>query len=226
MSGLASMRCRWALRVPCGLRLAAVLLLAFGMDPAAVAGEPAAPAVALPAIPAPYQRLDSADLLKGYFFADAKVAPVAAEFTRYQGDVDAAERGAANRVQAAMAAARKSAFVVLDLPDIGLHRYDGNTYAFPMDNRLFVPGMSYYFDNSPYHFVYTNPQGLNPFPCRDPLLVERIDQAVARYETFRIRVYGQVMGADAGDHAVSVRLIKVQLLDKAGQVLLTHDVGA
>ncbi len=170
------------------------------------------------ATPAPLP-LTSADLLKAYIFATAHQTPPPAEFTRYMGDdVQGGPDGAA-RAQAALARVKGHPEVVLTLNDIALHGYDPARKAFPMDNKLFVPGQEYSFDVSPYHYVFTNPDGLNPLPCRIPAEIDRISALIRVDPWLRVRVYGRVAGADPAQHRLSIQLVRVEVLDRQGALL-------
>ncbi len=187
--------------------LAAFLLAA----PLARAADAPPPAAAL--------ALDSADLLKAYIFATAHQTPPAAEFTRYMGDdVQGGPDGAA-RARAAMNRVRGHPAVVFTLDNIALHAYDPARKAFPMDNKIFVPGQEYSFDVSPYHYVFTNPDGLNPLPCADAAEIARIGTLIKADPWLRLRVYGRVAGADLIQHRLSIRLVRVELLDRQGALL-------
>lgn len=173
--------------------------------------------------------LDSADQLKAYYFVYSRVPIDYGEFTRYPRNLDkaGAEQNGTPQAQAdnALSRAKASADVLLDLKDISLNNYDATAQAFPMDNRLFFGPLGYYFDNSPYHYIYANPKGLNPLPCADQAIAKTIDDAVTAYRHFEMKVYGRVVGADAHDKSVAIKIVKIELLDDGGRFLFERDAG-
>ncbi|MEJ2346884.1 MAG: hypothetical protein P8076_16255 [Gammaproteobacteria bacterium] len=212
------------------VRGAATLLAALALAAGAGAWSgrvDAGEAHAAPALPlkAGYRTLGNAFRLKAYYYAYAHTPAVPAEFTRYRGDEKAAGTGLSAKVAAAVHAARTHPGVVLELGEVALRQYDPERQAFPMDNRLFIQGMRYYFDVSPYHYVFADARGLNPLPCRDPATVAEIGRLVAAYRQFAMRVYGQVVSADPKQNAVVIRVQTVQVFGPGGHLLLERSGG-
>lgn len=207
--------------------IAATLLLAGALALPAGAAETATAIPPAPPLLAGYVPLRSAFQLKAYYYAYAHAKVEDNEFVRYPGDTTGKAEGATLRqaVAAAVADARAHADVVLLLTPVALQRYDAARRAFPLDNRLFVPGMEYYFDVSPYHYVYGKTSLANAVPCADPRLAARIDAMVRNYRQFNMRVYGKVTAADAATKAVVIRVSEIQLFDDAHHLLLTRAIG-
>ena len=207
------------------LALASTLIGAMSIA-RAEATEVTAGAAAPPGVAAGFVPLDSADQLKAYYFVFTRTPVDRAEFTRYalnQGK--AAVQAAGDLADKAVERARAGADVMFDLKDISLNNYDAAKQAFPMDNRLFLGKLGYYFDDSPYHYFYTNPSSLNPLPCPDPAIVRTIDDRVNAYKLFEMKVYGRVTGADATDKSVAVKIAKIELLDDGGHLLFERNAG-
>jgi hypothetical protein len=173
--------------------------------------------------------LEDADQLKAHYFVHAHVPVDYGEFTRYPRNPDKVTAGQDGTPQAqadnAVSLAKASADVLLDLKDISLNNFDATAQAFPMDNRLFLGPLGYYFDDSPYHYFYANPKGLNPLPCADPAVARTIDDEVKAYRHFEMKVYGRVVGANAHDKSVAIRIVKIELLDDGGRLLFDRNAG-
>ncbi len=170
--------------------------------------------------------LDSADQLKAYYFVFTRTPADRAEFTRYALNLgQAAVQAADDLADKAVERAKADADIILDLKDVSLNNYDASKQAFPMDNRLFLGKLGYYFDDSPYHYFYTNPSNLNPLPCPDPAVARTIDERVNAYKLFEMKVYGRVTGADATDKSVAVKIAKIELFDDGGHLLFERNAG-
>lgn len=187
-------------------------------------GDATAPA---PSLPSGQVALHDAFQLKAYYYAYSHARIDPNEFVRYPGDAAGAPKGAVleRAVDGAVEEARAHADVVLDLKPIALQQYDAARRVFPMDNRLFVAGMEYYFDVSPYHYSYEAVPKLNGIRCTDADMIAKIAKMVRGYRQFNMRLYGRVKSADSQTKSVVIHLTKFQLLDDRERVLITRDIG-
>ncbi len=175
--------------------------------------------------------LDSAVLLKVYFTAYARQPvdgsailtpdtemidpPAAVRPSREQ------ERQIAAMV--AFAASHPRLLIVVD--DIALDAYVAAGEYYPIDNRLFIHGAGYYFDNSPYHYVFQHPRPFRHLHCSDAATMRVLNQAIEDYRHFRMAISCTVLGADAATHALRLRVDEVRLLDAQGRALIRQRAG-
>lgn len=110
--------------------------------------------------------------------------------------------------------------VLISLDDIALDAYDKTARSYPIENRLFINGTKYYFDNSPYHYLYDNAASFRKLGCPDAKMRAVIDADIANYEHFKMELAGHV--STAKDKTLAINLRKFTLKDAAGQVLVTH----
>lgn len=178
--------------------------------------------------------LGSALQLKAYYYAYSGAPPAYREFGGYAGDQLQLADGASGtaikpsvkaQIDKAVAAAKRQPAVMLDLKQIALHQYDASARAFPMDNRLFVQGMKFYFDVSPFHYRYDDVPKTDGVPCVDAGVVTKVDEMVKNYRQFNIRLYGRVKAADRETKSVTIHLTKFELLDDHDQLLMSQAMG-
>jgi hypothetical protein len=171
--------------------------------------------------------LDSAVLLKSYYYAysgtpidysavltantDNIVPPTPVEPT-------ASDKAAIDRL-ASQAKAHPDILIKAD--DIALDAYDRKSRSFEVVNRLFIDGGRFYFDNSPFHYTYSNPAGFRSLPCRDAKTIAAIDSAVENYQHFSMDISAHVSHADSKDKSLTFELRKVTLKDARGNTLIT-----
>ncbi len=170
--------------------------------------------------------LDSPVLLKVYFTAYAR-QPVdgSAILTPNTQMIDppAAVRpssGQMRQLDAMVAFAASHPRVLIAVDDIALDAYVPSGKYYPIDNRLFIHGAGYYFDNSPYHYVFQHPRPFRHLHCRDAATLRALDQAIGDFRHFRMVISCTVLGADAATHALRLRVDQVRLLDADGRVLI------
>lgn len=108
----------------------------------------------------------------------------------------------------------------LDVDDIALDPYAAAGKYYLIDNRLFIHGAGYYFDNSQYHFTYDHPEVFRHLQCTDPAVMKIIDGNIGSYVHFHMAIFATVLGADAKTQALHLRVDEVQLQDDLRNVLI------
>jgi len=172
--------------------------------------------------------LDSDVLLKVYYYAySGQAVDYSAILTENTEHIDppkpvvpsAAQKQAIDRL---IQAAKAHPDVLIKVDDIALDAYDKANRAYPIDNRLFIKDVAYYFDNSPYRYVYVHPESFRELHCVDPRTMSTLDAAIANYVHFSMDIVGHVSGADAKNNALVLALRKVALKDGTGRVLISQ----
>lgn len=170
--------------------------------------------------------LDSAVLLKIYYFAYAGV-PVdySAILTPNPENIDppapvqptAEEKAAIDKL---IGEARAHPKLVIEVGDIAFDPYDAAAGAYPLDNRLFIAKAGYYFDNSPYHYAYTNAAGFRMLKSTDEAVNATIDAAIMNFEHFRMHIFADITGAMADKSALELTLDHIDVIDASGATLI------
>ena len=112
--------------------------------------------------------------------------------------------------------------VLIKVDDIALDAYDKTSQSYAIVNRLFINGTKYYFDNSPFHYTYSDVGTLRNLQCADANTRSIINSAIANYEHFSMDISGQVRSATVKNKALVIGLRKATLKNSAGKVLITH----
>ncbi len=175
--------------------------------------------------------LDSAILLKVYYYAFSK-QPVdySAILTANTEMIDppkpvvptAADKSA---LDAMITFARAHPNIVIRVDDIALDAYVADGGYYPLDNRLFIHGVGYYFDNSPYHYAYLHPEGFRHLHCTDAATRKTIDAAIANYVHYKMDIYATINGANVADKSLLVTVRNVALRDDIGNTLITQSAS-
>jgi hypothetical protein len=170
--------------------------------------------------------LDNAVLLKTYVYAYAKQPlDYTAILTPNTEMIDPPQPVQATakekqQVDAMITFAKAHPRLRIDVEDIALGPYVAASKDYPIDNRLFIHGAGYYFDNSPYHFTYDHPEAFRHLQCTDPAVMKTIDRNIANYVHFHMAIFATVLGADARTQTLHLRVDAVQLKDDLGNVLI------
>ncbi len=170
--------------------------------------------------------LDSAVLLKTYVYAYSRQAlntsgilTANTEMIDPPKPVQATAREQ-QQIDAMVAFAKAHPRLQIDVDDIALDSYVPAGKFYPIDNRLFIHGAGYYFDNSPYHYTYDHPEAFRHLQCTDAAAMKTINDAIANYVHFHMRIFATVLGADAKTQTLHLRVDDVQLKDDLGKVLI------
>jgi hypothetical protein len=219
--------------------VAAVLLGGLGGAAPSFGAEEPHGASAAPATPPPASLkiknglalLDSDVLLKVYYYAySGEPVDYSAILTANPLNMNApkpvdASAEQEHAIDALINQAKAHPDILIEARDISLAPYDGKTGSFPINNRVFMPGAKFYFDNSPFHYFYANATAFRDLrPDAQSKLA--IDRALANYEYFAMDIVGHVTHADAKSKAIAVDLRKVTLKNVAGRTLITRVSGS
>jgi hypothetical protein len=170
--------------------------------------------------------LDSAILLKAYYYAYAGVQ------VDYSAILTANTENIVKPVLVQPTASDKAAIdglikdakahpdILIKVSDIALDPYDRKTGSFEVVNRLFVDGGRFYFDNSPFHYIYSNPASYRTLPCRDAKAIASINSAVANYGHFSMEIEAHFLRPDMKNKSLTFELRKVVLQDEIGNTLI------
>lgn len=175
--------------------------------------------------------LDSAILLKVYYYAFSK-QPVdySAVLTANTEMIDppkpvVADAAQKAQIDAMIAFAKAHPNLVIRIDDIALDPFVAAGGYYPLDNRLFIHGVGYYFDNSPFHYAYEHPEGFRHLHCADAATRKTIDDAITRYVHYKMDIFASVTGANAADKLVLMKVDNVALRDDLGQVLISQSAS-
>lgn len=124
------------------------------------------------------------------------------------------------QIDAMIAFAKTHPKLLIRVDDIALDAYVPGDSAYLIDNRLFIHGAGYYFDNSPYHYSYDHSEAFRRLHCTDPAVRKTIDQAIASYTHFPMRIACTVLGVNTATRGLLLRVDSVQLDDALGNVLI------
>ena len=131
----------------------------------------------------------------------------------------------AQEIERLIQAAKAHPDVLIKVNDIALDAYDKAAQAYPLDNRLFIKGVGSYFDNSPYHYVYTAPESFRKLHCTDPRILAILDPAIGNFEHFSMDIVAHVQGAQGKSHLLELDLRSITLRDTVGGALITQSKG-
>ena len=176
--------------------------------------------------------LDSDVLLKIYVFAyDKRPVDYSAILTADTQAIDppqpvqpsAAQKAAIDRL---LQAARAHPKVLIRAHEIALFPYDAKDGGYKMQNRIFaqLAGKGYFFDNSTYHFVYTDFAPFSVWRTADPAKRRAIDDAIKDFEQFNLDIVGQVV--PGGADSIAIKPLNATLKDNVGGTVLTEGGGA
>jgi hypothetical protein len=112
--------------------------------------------------------------------------------------------------------------LLIKVDDIALDSYDKTSRSFPVVNRLFMKGARFYFDNSRYHYHYSDAGTFGALRCADSKTIAAINSSVANYEHFSMDIVAHVNHAVAKEDTLVFDLHKVTLKDSSGHLLITQ----
>lgn len=170
--------------------------------------------------------LDNAVLLKAYVYAYTRqpvnytaILTANTEMIDPPAPVQASAREK-QQIDAMIAFAKTHPKLLIRVDDIALDAYVPEGKYYPIDNRLFIHGAGYYFDNSPYHYSDDHPEAFRHLQCTDPATLKAINQAIANYIHFHMTIASTVLSGDAKTQGLLLRVDEVQLKDALGNVLI------
>ena len=112
--------------------------------------------------------------------------------------------------------------ILIKVDDIALDAYDKANQSYSIVNRLFINGTKYYFDNSPYHYIYAEAGNFRNLQCADAATRSIINSAITNYEHFSMDITGHASSAVVKNKALVINLSKVTLKNAGGKVLITQ----
>lgn len=124
-------------------------------------------------------------------------------------------------IDAEIAKAKSNRYFV-DAIDANLDSYDFNAKGFPIQDDLSADSTRYYNDNSTYKYQFTNGINAKMLKPNDENLARQIETMRNKYPTMRLRIYAFAQGVDMSNQTVKAQIVKLQLLDGHGSVLLTQ----
>jgi hypothetical protein len=125
------------------------------------------------------------------------------------------------QIDALVQAAKAHPDVFLEAEEVTLQPYDKATGAYPLTNRLFVHAARYFFDNSPFHWSYSQQdEALRKLRCTDAKTRARIDSDMASYKMYKADILAHVGGADVKAKAISLAVNEV-VLKSGDEVVLS-----
>lgn len=124
------------------------------------------------------------------------------------------------QIDAMIAFAKAHPKLLIQVDDIALDAYVPGGKFYPIDNRLFIHGAGYYFDNSPYHYSYDHPEAFRHLPCTDAATMKTINQAIDNYVHFHMNIACTILSGDAKTQGLLLRVDETQLKDALGNVLI------
>ena len=79
----------------------------------------------------------------------------------------------------------------------------------------------YYNDNAFYKISFSGEERVRGIPVTDEVAARAIEDKAGKYGALRLRVYAFVQDADLNSKTLRSQPVKLELLDKQGQVLAT-----
>lgn len=123
------------------------------------------------------------------------------------------------RIDAAIAAAKDSRYVVLSAQGASLEAYDFSRKGFQVTNVAQSGSYQYFFDNSNYTIEYTNGADHTFIKVDDEASARAIEEMRSHYRPLTVRLYTFAQDADPASNRVKLQILHTQLLDATGRVL-------
>ncbi|WP_156923633.1 hypothetical protein [Massilia alkalitolerans] len=126
------------------------------------------------------------------------------------------------KIDAGVAQAAQQRYVRLEIGD-SIEKYDFEKKGFPLASSVWEKGSYRYFnDNSSYKIGFNNGADFRYLGVPDEDKARLIEGLRSKYEDMRTVVYGYVQDADVSKKLVLAQILKIELLDKKGNVLATR----
>jgi len=126
------------------------------------------------------------------------------------------------KIDAGVAQAAQQRYVKLEIAD-SVGKYDFEKKAFPLDSSVWEKGSYRYFgDNSNYKIGFNNGASFRYLNVPEEDKARVIEGLRSKYESMRTVVYGFVQDADVSKKTVQAQILKIELMDKNGNVLATQ----
>ncbi len=126
------------------------------------------------------------------------------------------------KIDAGVAQAAQQRYVKLEIAD-SIEKYDFEKKGFPLASSVWEKGSYRYFnDNSSYKIGFNNGADFRYLGVPDEDKARLIEGLRSKYEDMRTVVYGYVQDADVSKKLVLAQILRIELLDKKGNVLATQ----
>ena len=128
------------------------------------------------------------------------------------------------KIDAGVAQAAQQRYVKLEIAD-AIQKYDFEQKGFPLDSSVWEKGAYRYFgDNSDYKIGFNNGADFRYLGVPEEDKARVIEGLRSKYESPRTVVYGFVQDADVSSKVVLAQILKVELVDRKGNVLASQAV--
>lgn len=126
------------------------------------------------------------------------------------------------KIDAGVAQAARQRYVRMEIAD-SIEKYDFEKKGFPLASSVWEKGSYRYFnDNSSYKIGFNNGADFRYLGVPDEDKARLIEGLRSKYEDMRTVVYGYVQDADVSKKLVLAQILKIELLDKKGNLLATQ----
>ena len=126
------------------------------------------------------------------------------------------------KIDARIADAKAHPYVIWMDSSPELSHYDFSRKGFAVGSSILSSaGYGYMFDNSSYSFSLNNGAQFQFLPVADEALSRRIEHLVGQYNGTKLKIYAFAQSTDdSRSPSIKAQIVKLQLLDGHGQVLL------
>lgn len=123
------------------------------------------------------------------------------------------------KIDAGVAQAAQQRYVKVEVAN-PIEKYDFAQKGFPLDSSVWEKGAYRYFgDNGTYKIGFNNGASFRYLNVPDEEKARVIESLRARYEAMHLIVYAYIQDADVSQKVVQAQIMKVELVDKKGNVL-------
>jgi len=125
------------------------------------------------------------------------------------------------KIDSEIANAKQLRYFVTDT-DVSLGSYDFNQKSFSVRNGMSPDAYFYFYDNGDYRYSFTNGDQFTALKVSDENLARQIESMITKYQSMKLVFYAYAQDADPSNHQIKSQIVKVQLLDGRGNILLTQ----
>ncbi|MBB5367405.1 MULTISPECIES: DUF4852 domain-containing protein [unclassified Janthinobacterium] len=126
------------------------------------------------------------------------------------------------KIDAAVDQAGAQRYVRLKI-DNPVNKYDFEQKGFPLDSSLWESGSTrYFFDNPAYKLSFSNGDGFRYLNVPAEDAARNIEGLRSKYQALQLVVYAFAQDADISQNLVRAEIVKVELIDKKGNVLASQ----
>ncbi|XLZ68780.1 hypothetical protein ABT364_19830 [Massilia sp. SR12] len=124
------------------------------------------------------------------------------------------------RIDQEIAGAKGGRYIFTEQQDNSLlERYNFEKKSFAIKEFADSGRYTYFSDNSKYTLATTNNGQFTSFRVQDEAKARQIEGYLSKYAQLRLQTYAYVQDADPSNRRVKLQVMKVRLLDPAGEVL-------